>query len=88
MLCQQRSGFSYSDWTCPVTTDDLAAQMVREMASTGGVRGTAYFEKFEAIARRYIERAVATVSADAFHDGYHAGKIDAARQPEKGSTDE
>jgi len=63
-------------------TDDLAAQMVREMIEKP------YPAVMEAIARRYIEKAVATVSADAFHDGYHAGKIDAARQPEKGSTDE
>lgn len=40
----------------PDVDADLAAQMVREMASTGGVRGTAYFEKFEAIARRYMEK--------------------------------
>lgn len=64
-------------------TDDLAAQMVREIIATEHSGKDPI-----AIARRYMEKAVATVSADAFHDGYHAGKIDAARQPEKGSTDE
>lgn len=59
MLCQQRSGFSYSDWTCPVTTDDLAAQMVREIHDTGCI--AIHFSDFgalEAIARRYIEKAL------------------------------
>lgn len=71
-------------------TDDLAAQMVREICGHvlidppgifDGKKPSVKFEvkKMEAIASRYIEKAVATVSADAFHDGYHAGKIDAER---------
>lgn len=61
MLCQQRSGFSYSDWICPVTTDDLAAQMVREMLSEIEKQGAIlvnYAPILEPIARRYIEKAL------------------------------
>jgi hypothetical protein len=68
-------------------TDDLAAQMVREMGLDSWFIQDE-IERCEAIGRWYMEKAVATVSADAFYDGYHAGKIDASRQPEKGSTDE
>jgi hypothetical protein len=75
-------------------TDDLAAlagKMVREIFRETHLSirfADTHRSTLEAIARRYMEKAVATVSADAFHDGYHAGKIDAARHPEKGSTDD